>query len=143
MVFAGSTYCTHLQDEGAIASTMKMTFLVAGHVDSMRWNIDSTTLIILVRDLFGVDIRCDTGGQHIALGKVKIRPSPQIVLDGADSEAINRALGTYIKSGVSSMNQPITNAVSAFRMPTELSSPRRSTREEEVRTLSQSCPHYH
>jgi hypothetical protein len=34
------------------------------------------------------------------------------------------------------MNQPITDAVSAFRMPTELSSPRRSTREGEVRTLS-------
>ena len=34
------------------------------------------------------------------------------------------------------MNQPITDAISAFRMPTELSSPRRSTQEGEVRTLA-------
>jgi hypothetical protein len=43
---------------------------------------------------------------------------------------------------VPSMNRPITDAVSAFRMPTELSSPG-SIQEGEVRTLSQSCTIHH
>ena len=42
---------------------------------------------------------------------------------------------------VTSMNQPITDAVSAFGMHTELSSPRRSVQEGEVRTPNQGSIH--